>query len=241
MRRGSGRSPGAIGAVCENPTVGLWSSRFLGLFETSGKGMAVADSAHHFEEGAPHALVKRASRPDRDSELMERIRDDDTAALGELIDTHWDGLVRYAAWLTRSMDEGEDVAQSVFVQVWETRSAWTSSGSPVGYLFRIARNLSVNRMRRARVRMKSGPELARRWRSPASPLDSAALSEFEAALEQAVSDLPERRRTAFILVRFQGLSLDDAGAAMGVARQTVANHLYLASQQLLESLGTFLT
>ncbi len=44
---------------------------------------------------------------------------------------------------------------------------------------------------------------------------------------------------AFALVRFQGLSLDDAGAAMGVARQTVANHLYLASQQLVERLGTF--
>lgn len=212
------------------------------MSEAHGNEMAVTDTAQHMEDDAARTLARTvAPHPTLDSDLMERIRDDDPDALAELIDRHWEGLVRYASLLTHSMDEGEDVAQSVLVHVWETRKEWTNSGSPMGYLFRVARNMAVNRMRRVKVRMKNGPELARRWKQPASPFDFAVLSEFESALEQAIAELPERRRTAFLLVRFEGLSLDDAGVAMGVARQTVANHLYLASQQLLDTLGTYLT
>lgn len=228
--------PPANGSGCYGLTWGVWCRNYQDM----GRGAWLTDSAQSTAEGLGGTLEERVPPPDRGPDLMERIRDGDAAAFGELIDLHWEGLVRYAALLTRSLDEGEDVAQSVFVQVWEARAEWTCSGSPAGYLFRIARNLSVNRVRRATVRKKSAPELARRWVCPPSPLDCTALSEFEAALEEAVSELPERRRMAFELVRFQGLSLDDAGAAMGVARQTVANHLYLASQQLLKRLDTFL-
>jgi RNA polymerase sigma-70 factor (ECF subfamily) len=172
---------------------------------------------------------------------MERIRRNEARALGELMDIYWADLVRYCASLTGSPDEGEDVTQRVFIQVWQARAEWSAAGTVAGYMFRVARNLSINRVRQANVRKKSEPEIARRWRAPPSPLESAALSEFEAALEQALGELGERRRLAFRLVRFQGLSLDDAGAVMGVSRRTVANHLYLASEQLYERLRPFLT
>lgn len=178
---------------------------------------------------------------DRDSGIMERIRESEAGALGELMDLYWVDLVRYGASLTGSPDEGEDVAQRVFIQIWQARAEWAGSGTVAGYLFRVARNLSISRVRQAGVRKKSEPEIARRWIYPPSPLDSAALSEFETALEEALGELAERRRLAFQLVRFQGLSLDDAGVVMGVSRRTVANHLYLASEQLYERLRAFLT
>jgi RNA polymerase sigma-70 factor (ECF subfamily) len=172
---------------------------------------------------------------------MQRIRESEAGALGELMDLYWVDLVHYCTSVTGSPDESEDVAQRVFIQVWQDRAAWADSGTVAGYLFRIARNLSISRARHASVRRKSAPEIVRRWHRPPSPLDAAAFSEFEAALEEAISSLSERRRLAFRLVRFQGLSLEDAGAVMGVSRRTVANHLYLASEQLYERLRAFLT
>jgi RNA polymerase sigma-70 factor (ECF subfamily) len=171
--------------------------------------------------------------------LMRRIHDGEPEALRELMAMFWSGLVRYAAVMTGSPDDGEDVAQSVFVQVWETRLHWTESGPVAGYLFRIARNLSIARIRHAGVRARWGLEIATSHARPKTPIDNAELSEFGTALESALRFLPARRREAFELVRFQGLSLKDAAGVMGVTRRTVANHLYLASVELATELERF--
>lgn len=171
--------------------------------------------------------------------LMRRIHDGEPEALRELMGTFWSGLVRYATVMTGSPDDGEDVAQSVFVHVWETRGQWIESGPVAGYLFRIARNLSIARIRHAEVRARWRPEVSRINARSKTPIDVAELSEFGAALEGALGFLPARRREAFELVRFQGLSLNDAAGVMGVTRRTVANHLYLASVELATKLERF--
>ena len=51
----------------------------------------------------------------------------ESAALGELMEKHWSGLVRYATSLLGCGDAAEDVAQAVFVHVWETRREWSES------------------------------------------------------------------------------------------------------------------
>jgi RNA polymerase sigma-70 factor (ECF subfamily) len=89
------------------------------------------------------------------------------------------------------------------------------------------------------VRARWGPEISTLHARPKTPIDHAELSEFGTALERALRFLPARRREAFELVRFQGLSLNDAAGVMGVTRRTVANHLYLASVELATELQRF--
>ncbi|HUP52814.1 MAG TPA: sigma-70 family RNA polymerase sigma factor [Longimicrobiales bacterium] len=170
---------------------------------------------------------------------MKRLAFGESAALGELMEKHWSGLVRYATSLLGCGDAAEDVAQSVFVHVWETRRSWSESGSVVGYLIRIARNLSVARVRHDAVRIRRMPEILHLVPRSRSPLEAYQHTEFREALEQALRALPARRREAFELVRLYGLSLSDAGGVMGVSRRTVANHLYLASLDLAEKLRRF--
>ena len=171
--------------------------------------------------------------------VMKRLARGEPAALGELMETYWAGLVQYATALIGCRDGGEDVAQAVFVHVWETRRRWTESGSVAGYLYRIARNLSVARTRHEAVRARRSPDILRILPRGRSPLEATQHTELEDALEDALRTLPARRREAFELVRCQGLSLADAGSVMGVSRRTVANHLYLAALDLAEKLRRF--
>jgi RNA polymerase sigma-70 factor (ECF subfamily) len=171
---------------------------------------------------------------------MASIRDGDAEALQALMDLFWTRLVRYAAALTHCADEAEDVVQRVFISVWETRSRYTASGSVSAYLFRIARNSALVRIRRDEVRRRLGPEVKRRHDSVPSPLDYTAFDELRSAFEVALRSLPPRRREAFELVRIQGLSLHDSGQVMGATRRTVANHVYLASLDLEKKLRRFL-
>jgi len=181
----------------------------------------------------------QVANSDRNVLLMKRLALGESAALGELMEKHWSGLVRYATSLLGCGDAAEDVAQAVFVHVWETRREWSESGSVVGYLIRIARNLSVARVRHEAVRIRRMPEILRLVPRSRSPLEASQHTEFQGALEQALRALPARRREAFELVRLHGLSLSEAGGVMGVSRRTVANHLYLASLDLAEKLRRF--
>ncbi|HSH76882.1 MAG TPA: RNA polymerase sigma factor [Longimicrobiales bacterium] len=171
---------------------------------------------------------------------MMRIREGDVRALQVLMDAHWVDIVRYASVLLGSEDDGEDVAQEVFVRVWQKRASWVESGSGAAYLYRIARNLVLGRLRKNRIRARSMSHVLPLRRAPWTPFDFVARHQLSEAFEGALQDLPLRRREAFELVRVQGLSLSEAAEIMEVTRRTVANHLYLAVLDLESSLRPFL-
>jgi RNA polymerase sigma-70 factor (ECF subfamily) len=128
----------------------------------------------------------------------------------------------------------------VFVRVWEHRARWTPGGSAQGYLYRIARTLILEGFRKQEVRYRTQGEVRSKAGRVATPIEVAAGHEWRDAIATAIEALPERRREAFILVRLEGLGLQAAAEALGVARQTVANHVHLAVQDLQGALGPFL-
>lgn len=185
-------------------------------------------------------VARRGEGGPSDTRLMEAIAAGDTAALQTLMDRHWPGIVRYGRRMRLSYDEAMDVAQEVFVRVWEHRHRWASGGSARGYLYRIARGLVLDGVRRDEVRQRSKGQLRNRTARVATPLETTARHELEEAIEDAIDALPERRREAFTLVRIEGLGLRAASEVLGVARQTVANHVHLAVKDLQKALGPFL-
>lgn len=58
-----------------------------------------------------------------------------------------------------------------------------------------------------------------------SPLENAAHRQRLTRLNEAVAELPERQRQAFLLNRIDGLSHDEVAAAMGISARMVAKHL----------------
>ncbi|MFW6200634.1 MAG: RNA polymerase sigma factor, partial [Gemmatimonadota bacterium] len=167
---------------------------------------------------------------------MVAIREGDEEALGRLMDRYRVSLLQYAQVRLGRRDEAEDVAQDVFVRLWETRMRWKTGGSVPGYLYRIAANLVVDRARQERVRRETRSQRRRLRRPPPTPMDEAVNTELREAFDEALAVLPSRRREAFLLVRFEGLTLKEAGEAMGLAPRTVANHIYLAVTDLERSL-----
>jgi RNA polymerase sigma-70 factor (ECF subfamily) len=168
---------------------------------------------------------------DSDLALLSRIRRADTGALGILLERHWAPVVRYVLGLLDSRDAAEDIAQETFVRLWERREAWKLEGSVRALLFRVARNLSLDELRR-----RSAHERIARS-APRKPLQLAPDEELEnlelrAVLARAVDSLPQRRREVFILVHHHGLSYRETAAVLDLSPQTVANHLTLALADL---------
>lgn len=164
-----------------------------------------------------------------DTQLMGRLRAGEEKALAELLDRHWEHLVRYAHSLLSDWDKAEDVAQEAYVRVWANRDGW-AVGSSIALLYRITRNAALDVLKSVRHRQRTdGPEDLPSRDASDSAVEEA---ELETAVIAAVSSLPARRQEVFRMVREHGLSYAEIGETMSLSRQTVANHMSLALRDL---------
>ena len=166
---------------------------------------------------------------------MARIRAGNRHAYRTLLERHWAVLVVYATGITNDKDLAEDVVQSAFIRVWVQRESWTPSGSVSAFLYRITRNLALNANRDRSAEMgrreKVGNEVTSRSYPP-RPDEELALQRLQVEVRAAIESLPPRRREAFELSRFHGLSYQDIAETMEISPQTVANQLQAALAEL---------
>jgi RNA polymerase sigma-70 factor (ECF subfamily) len=185
------------------------------------------------ESAAPAGRAQHVS-------LALRISQDDTVALGELIDHFWIPLTSYASRILDDMSAAEDVVQEVFVRIWKRRTEWPPR-SVKGFLFRTTRNLALDALRSRDARRErersGGRELLRRPRTADGVLKERELSEV---LDRAIQSLPERRREAFTLAYFEHLSYEEISAVMDISPRTVGRHISSALTHLREVLHPLL-
>jgi RNA polymerase sigma factor (sigma-70 family) len=193
-----------------------------------------------FEGGPPAARVAPGLALCGDKPRLERLRDDDPDALGELMAEYWAPLMRYARGMLGCADASEDVVQEAFFRLWCARSTLHTRGSERALVYEITRNLALKRVRHLAIRRRMEANIRQVMARPlATPLDQTLVNEVQSVVERALTLLPERRRDAFILLRCRGLSLKEAATAMGLSTQTVANHAVLALKQMRQILRRY--
>lgn len=191
-------------------------------------------------EHAPSPVPRDADASTTDAELLERIRHDGTDALQRLVDRLWEPLYSYARRLLASDDAAEDVVQCAFIRLWERRRRWRPDSDPKLILYTLVRNLALNQIESERARSRRGTD-ARLARS-AVPTPAQVFEERELvrAIEDALSDLPPRRREALILARFHHMTHAEIAEVMGLAQRTVTNHISMALSELEVALARYL-
>jgi RNA polymerase sigma-70 factor, ECF subfamily len=130
--------------------------------------------------------------------------------------------------LTGDRDEARDLAQDVFVRVYRNLDRY-KPGTFEGWLYRITKNLFLDRMRR-RTRLRLEPLPDEDWRQPSEP-DPGPAERLEAGvlrsdLERALEALPASFRTAVVLCDVQGLSYEEIAHATGWPIGTVRSRIH---------------
>lgn len=149
-------------------------------------------------------------------------------------------LNRYVWSILHDADATADVLQELYVKLWQVRATIDPDRSLKALLFQMARNFAFNheraRRRRATDPIDDHPDLS----APSLPLDDRLDSaRLEDRLRAWIDELPARRREAFVLSRFDGLSHDEIAKVMDLAPKTVNNHIVLALQTLRARLAEF--
>jgi RNA polymerase sigma factor (sigma-70 family) len=156
----------------------------------------------------------------------------DEAAFAELVRRHG-RLVRGAARrLAGGPDAAEDVFQATFLLL-ARKAAAVAWGPTVGpWLYQAACRLAAKaRARAARRRPHAplGPEVAA---PPSDPSAGLAWAEVRAALDEALAALPARLRDPLVLCYLEGLTQDEAAAALGCSPATVKGRVTRGRERL---------
>lgn len=126
--------------------------------------------------------------------------------------------------------EAEDLVQETFSRLMR-RADESLIGHPRQYLFRVARNLLVDRARKRAVRSETSlpaVEMERLSATTVTPSDEAEARERLQLLEKTVGKLPQRCREVFILNRFYGLSYPSIAEQLSISQSTVEKHMIRA-------------
>lgn len=134
-----------------------------------------------------------------------------------------------------SLGDIDDVMQESYLRIFRARNAGPID-HPKAYLFRVARNAALDRVRRERVVAfepltdSGGSFVLEEEADSASP--DADLE--HAALAAAIRTLPDRCREVLLLRKYHGLSHDEIAARLGITRNTVNAQITIAMMRCRE-------
>jgi RNA polymerase sigma-70 factor (ECF subfamily) len=178
-----------------------------------------------------YELTSRASMRSDTEQIAFGLRRGDVAVVEVLVEQYQYRLVRYLIYLSGRRDGVDDLVQETWLRVLERGSSYDGQSRFEPWLFRVARNIAVDAMRkRQNLSLDSDDDEGRARPSPASnepsPFTLAARTEDAERLARSLETLEPVCREA-LLLRFQEeLSLQEISAVVGAPVSTVASRIY---------------
>ena len=181
--------------------------------------------------------------------LIARIQSGDKAACSQCIEIHSPTIYRLGLRLMGNEAEAEDIMQETFINAFKAIDSFEGRSSLGTWLYRIAHNAALMRLRKPNPDMISVEESLSYERQAVVPkqlFDWCCLPEedFEndevrAELEQAIHELPESLRIVFIMRELEGLSTVETAEALDLSESAVKVRLHRARLWLRERLTPY--
>ena len=185
----------------------------------------------------PSALT--AAAPPADTELVERIRAGDTAAMEALMRRHNRILYRTARAILKDDAEAEEAVQDAYLKAFGALEGFRAESKLSTWLVRIAANEALmrrrRRMRGAEVIPLNGMEEP--MDHAEGPEQAAGRGELRRVLEARIDRLPDDYRAVFVLRALEELSVEDTASALDIPEATVRTRFFRARALLRDSLA----
>jgi RNA polymerase sigma-70 factor (ECF subfamily) len=190
-------------------------------------------------------------RDHTESQLVERLRRQDEAALAELSSLYGAKIFQLAFRYVKNREDAEEVVQDVLLKVFRKIDAFRGDSALSSWIYRITFNTAMSRLRHTRAaRMAEVAELPATSGDGAprayEPADWSNLADegmlrrqMRERLFEAVEDLPSIYREPVILRDFKGLSTEEASSRLRVKDQTLKSRLHRGRLLLRERLSDF--
>lgn len=172
---------------------------------------------------------------------MERYAEGDDAAFAEVFAVVGPRIQRFLRRLCGADAIAEDLFQETLLRMHQARGAFRRGASVVPWAYAIARNAFVDSARaRKRRPLALGSSDGEGPVEPAVSADaesSVIAQEAARAVARALSAMTDARREAFVLIRFEGMSVADAAEILGASENAVKLRAFQAYEMIRSELS----
>ena len=175
---------------------------------------------------------------------MSRYADGDDSAFTDVHAALSARLQAFLLRLTRSPTLADDLVQETFLRIHRARGSFADGARLVPWSYAIARNVYIDHTRSPstqRERVASGDEAPGADLPTGRDADGEELTiarDLARAVERTLATLPANQREAFVLLRYEGMSVADAAEVLGVTEGAIKLRAFHAYEALRAALGT---
>ena len=164
-----------------------------------------------------------------DQTLLLRMAAGEEDAFNQLFNIYWDKVYATALVLSKSSQLAEDIAQEVFLRLWQNRGRTDTIENLEAFLFITARNLIYNRLSRIKLEIAYNNYLQYQFTTLDKDIEARAeLRQLREIIAAGIGQLPPQQQKAFRLSREEGLNHEAISRQMGVSRATVKDYIVKA-------------
>lgn len=148
---------------------------------------------------------------------MGQIAAGDRQAFERLLDQYVEGVFLFCFSVMKDVASAEDMTQETFAKLWRNAGKWSPSGRPKSWLLRIAHNVCIDELRTRKPHVDI--ETAESLLPYAEASQETQIYHHQMAddVKAALFDLPERQRTALMLVYYSDCSNAEAAEILEIS------------------------
>jgi len=170
----------------------------------------------------------------QETQVIRQVVEGDIESFRLIVERYERPIVRMIRNIINNRESCEDIAQDVFFTAYRKLASFDPvRGNFSTWLFTIARNKSINALRKKRpLSMSELPQKSDRH----NPSDELAERELFDKLDAGLEALPSAQKRAFVLAEFEELSYEDIAQIEGVRIGTVKSRINRAKKKLAKAL-----
>ncbi len=170
-----------------------------------------------------------------DLQLINEIADNNCVSYNKLFSSYYNSLCHYVYNIIRDKNDTEDIVQELFLNLWKNRNKLDIQSSVSFYLYKTARNLTLNYIRDNQKYKNSVDytELQNQY------VDEQTIEqhEFRQALNDCIDKLPGRNKEILLLHKVKGFKQKEISDKLNISVKTIKNQIWIAMQRLKNCLS----
>ncbi len=168
--------------------------------------------------------------------LVKNLAKKDKQAFHKLYLLYANDVYSFSRSLVKSDDLAKEVLQDVFLKIWMNASQIDSTKNFKSYLLTIARNESLNLIKKAANDIKLAQKVFNETNVVSGPYQKLRDKELKEVKKSALNRLPEKRKQIFLMSREEGKSYIEISEELGISVNTVKVQMSKALSTLREYL-----
>jgi len=170
--------------------------------------------------------------------ICHQLKKGDESALKFLYHLHSRRLFIFVSRFINNTIEAEDIVAESFIQLWKHRQEFESLDGVKAFLFVIAKNRSLNYLKKEKRKNSAHNEIQYLWRILHNHVEvTNSEQELVALIYREAENLPYLARKIFVLIYIDGMTIDEIASLLGMPAQNVRNNKSRALELLRNMLA----